>query len=690
MQIENSDLLRNVAVVGHNDTGKTTLVSAILHSSGIANRLNRPEDGNAVTDFDPEEIERGISINLAPAFGTWEGHKINLIDSPGYGIFMNEIRSAMRAADSTLLCIDALSGPQVTSERSWNFGERIGQPVAFLLTRSDRENADFERAVTAIQEAFNRNAMPVQIPIGSEGDFEGVVDLVSQKAFRYKRDGDGKAKAEEIPAELADMASEWHSRLVEAVAESDEELMEKYFEEGDLDAESLAAGLKKAFLTREVFPILISAAGHGIGTSALLDSIVTFFPSPTEVSYPASDIGGEEVALDSSHTAAVVIKTLSDPFTGKISILRIVQGELSATPLWNANTEEAEKVGSLMLMQGKTGTATSKAVAGDIVGIAKLKNTHTGDTLTSKDKPVRLGWIDPPVSAMSFAIEPRSKGDEEKIGDAILRLVEEDPSLRAGRDPQTGEYLLTGTSQLHVEIAVARLKNRYKVEVILHPPKVPYRETIKRAADGHGRHKKQSGGRGQFADCKIKMEPRESGAGFEFADEIFGGSIPQGYRPAVEKGIVEAAERGFLAGYPMVDFRVRLLDGQYHDVDSSEMAFKIAGSLAYKDAMTNAAPTILEPIMAVEINTTEEFMGDVMGDLSQRRGRPQGMDTKGNKQVVKATVPLAEMLDYATALRSMTQGRANFSMDFSHYDEVPRNIQERIIAEAQREQAEAS
>ena len=561
MQIENSDLLRNVAVVGHNDTGKTTLVSAVLYTAGVANRLNRPEDGNAITDFDPEEIERGISINLAPAFAGWDGHKVNLIDSPGYGIFMNEIRSAMRAADTSLLCVDMVSGPQVTSERAWEFADEIGQPVALHLTRADRENGDFERAVTAIQEAFDRNAMPVQIPIGQEGDFEGVVDLISQKAYRFTRDGDGKGKAGDVPADLTEAVTEWRGRLVEAVAESDEDLMEKYFEEGDLDAESLSQGLQKSFLAREIFPITLSAAGHGIGTSALLDAIVAITPTPTALAYPAHDVGGEATEVADDQTAAVVIKTLSDPFTGKISILRVVRGELTEGSFWNANSEEAEKIGGLMLMQGKSGTATPKAVAGDIVAIAKLKNTHTGDTLCEKAKPVRLDWISPPVSAMSFAIEPKSKGDEEKIGDAIARLVEEDPSLRAGRDAQTGEYLLTGTSQLHVEIAIARLKNRYKVEVILHPPKVPYRETIKRMADGHGRHKKQSGGRGQFADCKIKMEPLESGGGFEFVDEIFGGSIPQGYRPAVEKGLVEAAERGFLAGFPMVDFRVRLLDG---------------------------------------------------------------------------------------------------------------------------------
>ncbi|HEY4563469.1 MAG TPA: elongation factor G, partial [Thermoanaerobaculia bacterium] len=424
----------------------------------------------------------------------------------------------------------------------------------------------------------------------------------------------------------------------------------------------------------------------------LLDALLALVPSPAERTFPAQNVGGEEITLKGDPAgplAALVFKTLSDPFTGKISMMRVVSGTLSSdSSVWNSRAEEAERLGHLMLLQGKQGTNVQKVVAGDIAGVAKLKVTATGDTLCAKDRPVKLGWIKVAEPAMAFAVEPKSKGDEEKIGDAMHRLMDEDIALRAGRDPESHEHLLSGNGQLHIEIAVAKLRHRYHVDVLLHPPKVPYRETILKPADGHGRHKKQTGGRGQFADCKIKIEPLPRGEDFSFADEIFGGAIPQNYRPAVEKGIQEARRRGFLAGYPMVDFKVRLLDGQYHDVDSSEMAFKIAGSLAYKDAMQNAKPTILEPVMKVEIETTEEFTGDIMGDLSHRRGRPQGMDAANGSQIIKALVPMSEMLDYDRILRAMTQGRSSFHMEFDHYEEVPKLVQDKLIAEYQKHRQE--
>jgi elongation factor G len=684
MQVDSPERLRNVAIVGHNDSGKTTLASAMLYTGGATSRLNKVEDGNTLTDYDPEEIEREISIGLGTCYVPWGNTKVNLIDTPGYGIFMNEIRCGMRAADSALLCIDMLSGPQVTSEKAWEFAESLNLPVAFHITRADRDNTDFARSVAELQEAFGRTAMPIQVPIGQAHDFVGIVDLVTGTAYTFDRDGNGKGKKGEVPAELQDQVDEWRSHLVEAVAENDEALMEKFFEEGDLTGAELEEGIRSAMSQRALFPITLSSALHGIGTSPLLDSLVSFHPNPLDHRFTATDAGGEPIDAPTGATA-IVFKTLNDPFSGKISLLRVVSGEISSDkPLFNSNAEDSERLGSLLLMQGKTGETTTRAVTGEIVGVAKLKVTHTGDTLCDKASPCKIDWIAPPVSAMSFAIEPKSKGDEEKIGESVSKLIEEDTSLRTGRDAQTGEYILTGTGRLHVEIAVARMKTRYKVDVILHAPRVPYRETIRKAADGHGRHKKQSGGRGQFADCKIAMEPLSRDEDYEFKDEIYGGSIPQQYRPAVDKGIVEAAGKGFLAGYPVVNFRVRLLDGQYHDVDSSEMAFRIAGSLAFKDAMSKAGATILEPVMAVEINTTEEFMGDVMSDLSQRRGRPQGMEAKGDKQIVKAQVPMAEMLNYATALRSMTQGRSNFTMDFSHYEEAPRNVQEKIIADAKK------
>jgi elongation factor G len=693
MQVESPDKIRNVAVAGHNDTGKTTLVSALLYAGGVVNRLGRVEDGNAATDFDHEEVERGISIGLGTCFVPWQGHKVNLIDCPGYTIFFTETKAGMAAADAVILCVNPVAGIEVNTERVWSHAAELGLPVVLHLAKMDRERADFERAVSGLQARFGRGVLPIHLPIGAEGGFTGVVDLVQGKAYRYTRDGNGRVEPGDIPAELADAVETWRGRLVEAVAETDDALMEKFFEQGSLSQEELQAGLKRAVARRQVFPLTLSAASHGIGPSALLDALVAHLPSPVERGgFPARNLGGEpfEVPTGAGEpVSALVFKTLNDPFTGKLTVFRVASGTLrSDATVWNTRSEEAERLGHLLLLQGKQTTPVGQLVAGDIGGVAKLKHTHTGDTLTAKERPVRLAWITVPEPAMAFAIEPKSKGDEEKIGEAMARLMEEDLTLRAGRDPETHEVLLSGTGQLHIEIAVAKLKHRYHVDVILHQPKVPYRETISRSADGHGRHKKQTGGRGQFADCKIKLEPLPRGGDFEFVDEIFGGAIPQNFRPAVEKGIQDARHRGYLAGYPVVDFRVRLLDGQYHDVDSSELAFKIAGSLAWKDAMASARPTLLEPIMKVEIVTGDEFMGDIMGDLSHRRGRPQGMDSQNGNQVIKALVPMAEMLNYAPALRSMTQGRASFSMEFSHYEEVPRPVQEKIIAEAQKHKQE--
>ncbi len=693
MQVDSPEKIRNIAVAGHNDTGKTTLVSALLYAGGVTTRLNRVEDGNTLTDFDHEEVQRGISIGLAPCFVPWQQTKINLIDCPGYGIFFTEAKAGLRAADAALLCVNSVSGVEVNTERVWSYANEIGLPVMIHLTKMDRERADFDRALEALHKSFGRLVLPVQIPIGREHGFSGVVDLVRHKAYRFTRDGNGKAEPVEMPADLADEVETHRGRLVEAVAETDDKLMEGFFETGALDQEDLERGLRAAVRSRQIFPLTLSAGGHGIGPSALLDSLVALMPSPAERDpFPARNLGGEEVAIPadpSAPCAALVFKTLSDPFTGKISIFRVVSGTVSSdASAYNSRAEEMERIGHVVILQGKQVTNVPRLVAGDIGGIAKLKATSTGDTLCAKDRPVRLAWIDTPEPAIAFAIEPKSKGDEEKIGDALHRLMEEDLTLHIGRDPETHEYLLSGTGQDHIEIAISKLKHRFHVEVVLHPPKVPYRETILKPADGHGRHKKQSGGRGQFADCKIKIEPLPRGEDFSFADEIFGGSIPQNYRPAVEKGIQEARRRGFLAGFPVVDFKVRLLDGQYHDVDSSEMAFKIAGSLAFKDAMANAKPTILEPIMKVEVVASEEFTGDIMGDLSHRRGRPQGMDTMNGNQLIKATVPMSEMLNYAPALRSMTQGRATFHMEFSHYEEVPRPVQEKLIAEAQKHRQE--
>ena len=693
MQAESPEKIRNIAVAGHSDTGKTTLVSSLLCAGGVVNRINKIEDGNTTTDFDPQEIERGISIGLASCYAPWKQHKINLIDCPGYSIFFTETRAGVRATDAVLLCVNAVSGIEVSTEKVWDYAEEIGSSVMFHLSKMDRERADLEDILNQLKKRFHRNVVPVQLPIGREDDFTGIVDLVTEKAFQFKKDGRGRGQEIPIPDSLADYVEPYRNQLIEAVAESDDKLLEKFFEDGGLSAEDLNSGLRRAVLHREVFPLTMSAALHGIGPAALLESIVECLPNPLErKTFPAFNIGDEAVEVETTTegpTAALVFKTLSDPFSGKQTLFRVVRGTVSSdTSLWNTQKETEERLGHLLSMQGKTGEAVPSLITGDIGAVAKLKGTATGDTLCDQDRPVKLAWITVREPAIAYAIEPKSKGDEEKIGEALHRLMEEDLTLHSERDPETGEYLLSGTGQLHVEIAVAKLAERFKVEVILHPPKVPYRETIRKSAHGHGRHKKQSGGRGQFADCSIIMEPLERGGDYEFADEIFGGSIPQTYRPAVSKGIQETRARGFLAGYRVVDFRVRLKDGQHHDVDSSELAFKIAGSLAFKDAMANAAPVILEPIMQVEITTSEEFTGDIMSDLAQRRGRPQGMETKNGAQVVSALVPMAEMLNYDPALTAMTQGRSRFHMEFSHYDPVPKNIQDKLVAEAKKEKEE--
>ncbi|HEX9799615.1 MAG TPA: elongation factor G [Thermoanaerobaculia bacterium] len=692
MPVDSPAKLRVIALVGHNDTGKTSTASALLYTAGAVNRLARVEDRNTATDFDPEEQERGISIGLATSHLDWRGHAIHLVDCPGYGIFFTETKAGLRVADAGLVCVNAVAGVEVNTEKVWEYASEIEAPLAFLLTKMDRERADFERAVESLTGRFGRQILPVQLPIGAEKGFRGIVDLVTGRAWEFAPDGDGKGRENTVPPALAPTVESWRTRLVEAVAESDESLMERFFEEGTLTGDELASGLRNGIRERKLFPVAVAAPVHNVGSSTLLDLVVDALPSPQDIRRVARRIDGSEVELTArpdGPLVAIAFKTLNDPFTGRLSILRVLSGTLANDAnVWNVRAEESERAHGILRVQGRQGSATPRLIAGEIGAVPKLKVTQTGDSLTAKDAPLVIPWIEIPDPAMSFAIEPKSKGDEEKVGDALARLIEEDPSLRAGRDPRTNEFLLSGTGQLHVEITVSRLKRRSNVEVILHPPKVPYRETILKPADGHGRHKKQSGGRGQFADCKIRVEPLGRGSEFEFVDEIFGGAIPQNYRPAVEKGIQEARAKGYLAGYPMLDFRVRLLDGQYHDVDSSELAFKIAGSLAFKDAMAKASPTLLEPIMRVEVHTSEEFMGDIMSDLSHRRGRPQGMDSKNGNQIIRAMVPLAEMLNYAPALRAMTQGRSTFHMEYSHYEEIPRQVAEKIIAEARRHRQE--
>ncbi|MEO8277783.1 MAG: elongation factor G, partial [Thermoanaerobaculia bacterium] len=508
MQVDSPARIRNIAIAGHNDTGKTTLASSLLFAGGAAPRFGKIEDGNTITDFDPEETERGISIGLAVAHLPWRQHKVNLLDSPGYGIFFSEIRTALRVADCAVVCVNAVAGAEVNTEKVWEAAADLDLPVILHLNKMDRERADLGRCLESLQSTFGRQILPVQLPIGSEKEFVGVIDLVKMKAFRFERDGSGKGKEEAIPADLLAGANEARTRLIEAVAEADEHLLEKFFEEGTLEAADLESGLRSAIAARKLFPVTLGSSLHLVGSSALLDFLVDYAPSPANHPYPAKGIDGSSVPIEADPekpAVALVFKTLNDPFTGRLSILRVLSGTLqNDAQMWNVRAEEMEKMHGLVHLQGKTGTATTKLIAGDIGGVPKMRLALSGDTLSAKEQSVSAEWIPLPEPAMSFAIEPKSKGDDEKIGDALHRLIEEDPSLRAGRDPQTHEFLLSGSGQLHVEITLARMKRRSNVEVILHPPKVPYRETIQKPAEGHGRHKKQSGGRGQFADCRIK------------------------------------------------------------------------------------------------------------------------------------------------------------------------------------------
>jgi elongation factor G len=689
MKVYSGSEIRNVAIVGHNDTGKTTLVSEMLFNAGAVTRLGRVEDGTTVTDFDPDEVERKHSISTAVAFAEWKDTKVNLIDTPGFGIFVMEAKSALRIADSTAIVVSGVTGVEVTTEKVWKFAEEYALPRLIIVNKMDRDRASFARTMEALQKKFGKNVVPIQLPIGEEKDFRGIIDLVSMKALLYSADGSGKYETADIPDSHKDEAADWREKLIEKVAEGDDTLMEKFFEQGGLSQEEMIDGLKREVRHREIYPVLFASASHNIGGHAILDAFVSLLPSPEEVkTLDGLNAKGETITFDrrpEAFPSALVFKTFSDPFSGRVSLFRVYSGTLQSDhAYWNTKREHEERIGKLQVLQGKQQIPVAELKAGDIGAVAKLKDTFTGDTIAAKDHQIALAHLQYPEAAIAFAIEPKARGDEDKLGSAIGRIIEEDPTIKFARDEHTKEFLISGQGQLHVEIVVAKLKKKYNVDVVLHPPKVPYLETITRSADAHGRHKKQSGGHGQFADCKITVEPLPRGADFEFVDEIFGGSIPRQYIPAVEKGIQDARVKGYLAGYPMVDFRVRLKDGQYHDVDSSEMAFKIAGSLAYQEAMEKARPTLLEPIMHVDISAPSEYVGDIMGDLNSRRGRVEGVDAEEEVQLVKARVPLSEMLTYGSTLRSITQGRGSFHMEYSHYEEVPKGLQEKIIVETKK------
>jgi elongation factor G len=694
MKIYDAADIRNLALVGHGHCGKTSLAAALLYCAGAASRLGKVDQGTAPTDFDPDEIDRKISISTALAHLEHKGRKVNLLDTPGYGNFIADARPALRVAEGALVVVSAAAGVEVLTERAWKMAEEAGCARIIAINKIDRDNASFERALESVQKRLSRAAVPVQIPLSEGPGFNAVIDLIEDQVLTFAADESGKCTAGPVPAEARERATRWQERLMEAVAETDDALVEKFLDKGSLEREELARTLRRAVAAGKLFPVYACSALHNVGCAPLLDAATGLVPSPAERGAVAAQDGkgngSIELQPDSRQPlAAFVFKTIADPFAGKISLVRVYSGTLRADqPLHNHTRDVAERIAALVLTQGKQQVPVAELRAGDLGALVKLKETCTGDSLSDKSHPLRFAPLEYPEPAMTFAIQPKSRADEEKISTALHRLAEEDPGMRYGRDPLTHELLLSGAGDTHVEVLVSRLKRKFGAEVILHPPKVPYRETIRKRAEAHGRHKKQTGGHGQFADCKIRMEPLPRGKDFEFVDEIFGGSIPRNFIPAVEKGIQEARQHGFLAGYPVVDFRVILHDGQYHEVDSSELAFKIAGSLAFKEAMEKAMPTLLEPIMRVEVVAPEEFMGDLMGDLNSRRGRVHGTDQRDGNLSIQAHVPMAEMLSYAPALKSITAGRGSYHMEMAHYEEVPGQIQERIITEARRARAD--
>jgi len=702
MKVYDAAGIRNVALVGHSGAGKTQLISAMLLDAGMVNRLGKVDDGTTITDYDEEEIARKHTLGATPAYVEWNKAKLNIIDTPGVANFLSEARAAIGVSDAALVVVDAVSGVQVQTEAVWKLAEEQNLPRLIVANRLDRERASLDRTLESLRNAFGRTVVPLTLPIGEEKDFTGVIDLVSMKAITFAGDSSGTVSTGDVPANLAAAAAAAREALIELVAEADDALMERFFEEGTLTSEELIGGLKRATTAGKVFPLVCTSGLLNVGVQPLLDAIVAYVPSPAERPFVATKRqrgGSADSAEDASAAitvdandgapySAYVWKTVADPFAGRITLFRVVTGTVKAdATVYNLTRDTPERFGHLLVMQGKTNTPVPELKAGDIGAVAKLKETQTGDTLADKTASFEFPKAKFPEPVLAYAIEPKSRGDEDKISTALHRLQEEDPTIHYSRDPQTKEALLSGQGQVHIEVTVAKMKRRFGVEVALKLPRIPYRETITMPTEAHGRHKKQTGGHGQFGDCKIRLEPLPRGADFEFADEIFGGSIPRQFVPAVEKGIQESRLRGYLAGYPVVDFRATVFDGSFHPVDSNELSFKMAGSLAFREGMSKARPTLLEPVMNVEVYSPSEYAGDLMGDLNGRRGRISGMDTHGVTTVIKAQVPMSEMLTYEQHLTSATGGRGTYTMDYSHYEEVPSHLQTKIIDKAKAERA---
>jgi elongation factor G len=680
MAVLESGKIRNVAVVGHRGTGKTSLIEAMLFQSGTVNRLGTVEAGSTVGDWDEDEHKRQMTLAASLCYAEWQGRKINLLDTPGDAGFQGDAIAALTVADGALVVVSAVMGVEVGTGRVWARADESGLPRVVFVNMLDRERADFFRTLGALQEQLSERCIAVSLPIGAEHEVSGVVDLLHLRAYTSP-DGAKEAAPAEIPAELADQVAAYREKLLDAVVETDEELMERYLEGEEVGVDEVAQALKEAVTRAEVFPVACGVATKNLGTTALLDLLVEGVPSPAK---KASTIDAGDGA------AAFVFKTIADPFAGRISVFRVFSGKVTSdSTLTNPRVHSKERLGQLLTLQGKEHVATGEFVAGDIGAVAKLKETQTGDLLLDVERGVEAPVIGFPEPVMSFAVTPKAKGDEEKAAASLRRLAEEDPTLVLRRDKQTGEQLLAGLSQMHVEVAIDRLRRRFGVEVDLHQPRVPYLETIRKEARARGRYKKQTGGRGQFGDCEIVLEPRPGHEGYEFVDKIVGGVIPQSFRPAVDKGIQEAMQHGELAGAPVQGVTVRLVDGQHHTVDSSEMAFKIAGSLAFKEAYGKADPVLLEPIMELEVSVPEDAVGAVNGDLNSRRGRLQGMEPRGSTTAIKAEVPMAEILTYSQSLTSLTGGRGDYHMSFLRYEEVPAHIAQKVIEDAKKAKEEA-
>jgi elongation factor G len=686
MAHESPKRIRNVALVGHRGSGKTSVNEALLFTAGTVNRLGSVADGTTVSDSAPDEKAREMSISASLSSFRWEDRKVNLIDTPGDPSFVADALCALRVCESAVFVVNGVMGAEVGTSRLWERASDLGLARVLFVNMLDRERADFFRSLESLKQAFGQHVVATEIPIGSEHELEGLIDLIDMKAYRY--DGDGRDNCSEIPIpdDLADRAQEMREKLMDEVAEVSDDLMERYLEGEEISHDETVTALKTGVTEGKLFPVTCGAATRNLGINRLLDAFVEDLPSPAKKG--AIELDGTTLEPDEGKdTVAFVFKTLADPYAGRLNLFRVYQGALGHdSQVLNTRAHVKERIGQLLVPQGKETEQADEFGPGDIGAVAKLKETRAGDVLAEKDVDLPLALPAMPRPVMAFAIEAKAKGDEEKMGQALRRLQEEDPTIDFHRDDQTGEQILAGLTQVHVEVIVDRMKERFGVEVELHQPHVPYREAIKTSAKSHARYKKQTGGRGQFADCHIEIEPNEQGAGFEFVNAIKGGVIPGGFIPAVEKGVREAMNAGVVAGFPVQDVRVRLFDGQHHSVDSSEMAFKIAGSMAFKDAMENAHAVLMEPIMEATVTVPEASVGDVIGDLNSRRGRPLGMEPKGSVTEVKAEVPMAEMLSYAPDLRAITGGQGDYTMELARYEEIPAHIAQSVVQEIAREQ----